>query len=260
MQSLVIIIILLSLIGVYINMSTTALPDPKLGEGRVEFQEANTTSGAENNEPIANNTITANLYDAIGNPVQTGSGLENGTQISNIKVNSGNEPDTRPTKWMNSSKKIKNQFGLTEENLSHEDNFPYDPEYMSNINSQNRLNSMIDVTTKRSKGIAQRGYVKPPTDTSGLNFSSRALAIIKNQVANQNKEIPYLNQSPSVVEFRKAPTIHRVLNDTMEFKVKPDYNAVNYSRDIVVNNNNANSKQYSESNNAINAMSNNNNF
>tara|TARA_Y100000741_G_scaffold355758_1_gene331594 strand:+ start:45 stop:851 length:807 start_codon:yes stop_codon:yes gene_type:complete len=267
MDSLVIVIILLSLIGIYINLGTkTELNMP-------EFKKkSNEISGGEDmpidkiQASIKDKQIPERvIYDPIGETYKTGDGLVTDNEIKNLKINTGNKPDTRPYKWMNSSKREINKYGLSIKSLSHEDNFPYNSEYMAYTQAQDNVRSKIDNAPKNPKGMGFRSQVILPKDETNfkenLKFNGRAIAILRNQVLNQNKNLPYMNKvNRHEIVDRASREIHRVINNKIELKDKPDESEVNVSRDASIITNKIKSGDHDESKNSIEMMRRNYNF
>ncbi len=266
MNSLVIAIILLSLIGIYINIGTkTELNMPEFKKKSNEIEEDKSMSVNDIQNKINKEIPKKLLYDEIGTPTETGDGLVSGKQIINLKVNSGSTPDTRPTKWMNQSKREMNKYGLSIKSLSHEDNFPYNSGYMAYTQSEDNLRSKIDIASKNPKGMGFRSQVILPKDETNfkenLKFNGRAIAIIRNQVSNQNKNLPYMNKVNShEIVHRATREIHRVIDDKIELKDKPDESAVNMSRDKSIISDKIKSEDHDESKNSIEMMRRNYNF
>ena len=268
MQSLVIVIILLSLIGIYINLGTkTELNIPEFNKENEENEENEDISPDDVSIDDIKNAINlkrAPKYDVVGNNFKTGEGLVPGKTIINVKINSGNDPDTR-NEIRNNYIKERNDYGLPINSLSHEDNFPYNAGYMSPIQARDNLNSKIDIASKNPKGMGARSQVILPKDETNfkenLKFNGRAIAILRNQVSNQNKNIPYTNKvNRHEIVHRASRQIHRIIKDTVELKDFPDEIEANSSRDASIIKDKINAKKYDESKNSIETMRNNYNF
>ena len=129
MQSLVIVIILLSLIGVYINLGTST------NLSRPEFKEDVSVDdiGNEITNVINGKNEEVKTFDEVGNSLKTGNGLKEGRELVNLNLKSLAVPNTRPDKWTNSSKNEIGEYGLVNNNLSYENNYPYNKTELSKI-------------------------------------------------------------------------------------------------------------------------------
>ena len=100
---------------------------------------------------------------------------------------------------------------------------------------------------------------KDPSKISNMGFEQRAIAIIRNQIANENKILPYLLQlNESEITSRASKTIHRVDNDSIEVQDKPDFSAQHKDQNLKAAINK--SKKHDESKHAIKTMAKNYNF
>ena len=231
MQSLVIVIILLSLIGLYINLGTiTDLRSPELKESTESTESLENLSADQIADKIVSEIDADTEFDKMGNSLKVGDGLSKDKQIINLNVDSAGAPNTRPYKWTTTTKKEINKYGLTKSSLSYKNNFPYDVNYLADTEAKDRLRSSENMA-RNPKAQAIRSQIVLPKDETqfkeGFNFMNRAIAIIRNQVANENKILPDVRKVDSQdVTHRAAKTIHRVDSDYMEVKVKPEINTV----------------------------------
>ena len=133
MQSIVIAIILLSIIGLYINLSSvTEMNKPELNR-----LEPDTVIVSENNQdkPIHENEIfeKSDLNSMWTNDsLAKTNGLKPGKTLVNIDAKT-DISGPRPTKWMNSTKREIDEHGLIKSNLSYKNNFPYNEDSLKNI-------------------------------------------------------------------------------------------------------------------------------
>lgn len=232
MQSLVIVIILLSLIGLYINLgSVTEMSSPELK--RVENKEISADDIAEK---IKEEIEDKQEFDRMGNSLKVGDGLEPGRRIINLNVTSRNAPNTRPDGWAPTTNRKIGKFGLVERALSYKNNFPYDANYLADIQAEDTLRSRVDTLARNPKAEAMRSQIILPEDESrfkgGYKFMDRAIAIIRNQVSNQNKIVPdILKIDSEEVSNRASKKIYRVTPSQLDIKIKPDIISVQAAHD-----------------------------
>jgi len=228
MQSLVIVIILLSLIGLYINLGTiTDLTAPELKESTESIENLSADKIADK---IISEIDADTDFDAMGNSLKVGDGLTKDKQLINLNVDSAGAPNTRPHKWTTSTKKEINKYGLTKSSLSYKNNFPYDVNYLADTEAKDRLKSSENMA-RNPKAQAIRSQIVLPKDETqfkeGFKFTDRAIAIVRNQVANENKILPDVRKIYSQdVMHRASKTIHRIDPDSIEVKVKPEINTI----------------------------------
>lgn len=232
MQSLVIVIILLSLIGLYINLgSITEMSSPELK------QEKNTNlSPDEIADKIIDEIEVTPEFDKMGNSLKVGNGLEPDKHIINLNVTSGNAPNTRPDKWTTTTKREIGKYGLVKNTLSYKNNFPYDVNYLADVQAKDTLRSKVSTMAKNPKAEALRSQIILPKDESqfkeGFKFMDRAIAIIRNQTANENKILPDVRKIDSdEVSNRASKKIYRVTPSQVEIKAKPDIMSIQAAHD-----------------------------
>lgn len=231
MQSLVIVIILLSLIGLYINLGTvTDLSTPEFNK-KIEDMSADKIA-----DKILEEIEKKSDFDSMGNSLKTGDGLDQGDKLVNLSVQKFNTPNTRPYAWTNTVKKDLNKYGVSNSKLSYRNNFPYDVNYLADVEAKDTLRSKADFMAKNGKSQAFRSQIVLPEDPSkfkeSYKFMDRATAIIRNQIANENKTLTDLHKvETSVISERGAKTIHRVDPDHIEVKPKPVLDTVKIAAD-----------------------------
>jgi len=231
MQSLLIVIILLSLIGIYINLGTA--PDLT----RPEFKEKT----IENLSPdkIADKIMEENEeqpFDKVGNSLDIGDGFTTDKKLINLNVTKSSAPDTRPDKWMSRSNREIGEHGLTENNLSYKNNFPYEIGDLDNVNAQETLESKINILGRKPKGEAYVSQIILPQDDSrfvnGYKFINRAISIARNQAANEHKILTDIRKiDPDRINERIQTKNSKIKYDDMEIKVKPGISTVQSARE-----------------------------
>lgn len=228
MQSLVIVIILLSLIGLYINLGT--ITDLTTPDFKVETESIENLSADKIADKIISEIDEDTDFDAMGNSLKVGDGLTKGKQIINLNVDSAGAPNTRPYRWTPSTKKEINKYGLTKSSLSYKNNFPYDVNYLADTEAKDRLRSTENMAGNPKAQAIRSQIVLPKDETQfkeGFKFMDRAIATVRNQVANENKILPDVRKVDSQgVMHRASKTIHRIDPDSMEVKVKPAINTI----------------------------------
>tara|TARA_B100001175_G_scaffold314654_1_gene324463 strand:- start:736 stop:1527 length:792 start_codon:yes stop_codon:yes gene_type:complete len=262
MQSLVTIIILLSLIGIYINLGTsTDLSRPEFNE--VADQGASIGDiGSEVTNVINENNEEVKTFDEIGNSLKTGNGLKEGSELINFNLNSLAVPNTRPDKWTNSSKNEIGNYGLVNNYLSHQNNYPYNERELSKINSREFIDSRVNVAPNRGgKSHALLSQIISPKEDSqyqnGYKFINRAIAIIKNQYANHNKILTDVRTvNAQEIANRASRTIRGITPKSIEIKSVPDILTAQSAKD----HSNAHAVLRDMSNHPVNEMMNNFNF
>jgi len=232
MQSLVIVIILLSLIGLYINLgSITEMSKPEL-----KVDENKNLSADEIADKIMEETEVTPEFDKMGNSLKVGNGLEAYKRIVNLNVTSGNAPNTRPDKWTTTTKREIGKYGLVKNTLSYKNNFPYDVNYLADVQTKDTLRSKVSTMARNPKAEALRSQIILPKDETqfkeGFKFMDRAIAIIRNQTANENKILPDVRKIDSnEVSNRVSKKIYRVTPSQVEIKAIPDIMSVHVARD-----------------------------
>ena len=238
MQTLVVVIILLSLLGVYINFSNnTELNRPELNKLQNVTEEEQNLTLDEIKDKIEEQMKIRLENDIMGNSTNTGDGLETDKKIVNLKVNSNNVQSVDNSGMKNFNKQAKNIYGLNQKSLSYENNFPYNQDYMSYTRAEDNIKSKIDIASKDPKGMGMRSQIILPQNESDFkenySFNNRAIAIIRNQIANENKNYTYINEvNNDEIAKRGSLQVHRVMPTTLEIKDKPDaidvYNTRSY--------------------------------
>lgn len=231
MHSLVVVIILLSLIGFYINLgSITAMSAPEL-----KREENKNMSPDEIAGKIMEETRTEPKFDKIGNSFGDTGGLEPGKRILNLNLTNGAVPNTRPYKWTTNTKREIGKYGLVKNTLSYKNNFPYDVNYLAGIQTKDTLRSKVATLARNPKEQAFRSQVVLPKDESqfkeGFKFTDRAIAIIRNQTSNENKLVLDVRKIDSdEVVNRASKKIYRV-GSHIEIKTIPDILTIQAAHD-----------------------------
>ena len=257
MQSLVIVIILLSLIGVYINLGTST------NLSRPEFKEDVSVDdiGNEITNVINGKNEEVKTFDEVGNSLKTGNGLKEGRELVNLNLKSLAVPNTRPDKWTNSSKNEIGEYGLVNNNLSYENNYPYNKTELSKINSKALNDSSVNTIARGGKehGLVSQ-IILPKEDSqyqNGYKFINRAIAIVRNQNANQNKILTDVRKvNAQEITNRASTSIRGVVPKSIEIKSKPDILTAQSAKD----HSNAHAVLRDMSNHPVNEMMNNFNF
>ena len=228
MQSLVIVIILLSLIGVYINLG-------KVSELNVpEFNKSLKDNSLEdkniydNDKGMSVDNITHHVreqiapqpkYDAIGNNLVDNikDGLTPGEKLINLKVQKGFAPNTIPSgAGTRPSSTVIGPYGLSISNLSYKNNFPYEEKYMADVSASANSKSIQNTTARNPKATPYIGEMVLPKDESkfkeGYSYTNRAYAVIRNQITNQNKNLRKILESDDTL-FKENIVLSKVLID-----------------------------------------------
>ena len=172
----------------------------------------------------------------MGNPTTVSNGLESDNRIINLNVTSGSAPNTRPEKWTTTTKREIGKYGLVKNTLSYKNNFPYDVNYLNKVQTSNSLSSKKSTMARQPKNESFRSQIILPKDESlfkeGYSYMNRAIAIIRNQTANENKILPDVRKIDShEVTNRASIKINQVSPDEIEVKVKPDILTVQSKHD-----------------------------
>ena len=275
MQSLVIVIILLSLIGVYINLGTVSelnVPEfnKSLEDNSLEDKNVYHNNKDMSVDDISHNsreqTVSKAKYDAIGNNLVDNKkkGLTPGEKLINLKVQKGFAPNTRPSgAGTRPSSTVIGPYGLSKSNLSYKNNFPYEEKYLTDVSASANSNSIQNSAARNPKGTPYIGEMVLPQDESrfkeGYSYTNRAYAVIRNQIANQNKNLLDNTINEKEISNRGSKKIHRVISDEMDIKDKPDLTNINNKRDENISNEKSNNK-HNEMSHFTNVMKNNYNF
>tara|TARA_B100000035_G_scaffold315414_1_gene335928 strand:+ start:1106 stop:1846 length:741 start_codon:yes stop_codon:yes gene_type:complete len=232
----------------------------KKNEEILSPENENSLSADNVSDKLAEKADEMKEFDEMGNNISENDGLTKGKEILNLKINpGGSAPNNRPDLLSNSSSIEVNNYGLKNNTLSYKNNFPYNSDYLKKVNSRDYSN--IKPLTE-GKGLAFRSQITLPekktTLKEGYGFFERAVAIIKNHVENENKDVPYLSRTRDDTYERGSKKIHRVNNGNLEVDIKPDALEINNMRQYNLNLDKE--KYYDESFNSINTMKNNYNF
>ena len=242
MQLIVIVIVLLSFIGVYINMYSKSdlltsdfskIPNERFLEEII-------------NPEITNPEITESekMFDAIGNNISgEATKMRAGKLILDTNVTNGGEPYTRPDGWAGNSGPKRDTNGLTLNNLSYKNNYPYNSSEFIDVNPSETLKSKMEQPLNRSKGITFAGSEVFPGDANKLksgkiDYMKRAIEIIKSHVPFENKDLTNIQKINSN-EFliRNANKIGTILPEYIETKNKPDFDVINTKRNVILSQN-----------------------
>ena len=230
MQSIVVVIILLSLIGLYINISVDNLVKPELKKDERENISVDDVA-----QMIAENIDPEPEFDSMGNSLKVGNGLEEGKRIINLGVQDGNAPNTRPGKWTSTTKKPFDENGIVRETLSYKNNFPYNVNDVATVIAPATLGSMMN-TARWHKGEQIVSQIILPNNPDRFDanniFFNRATNIAKAKVAHTEKNHPYmLEVNSGEIGQRASKKIHRVMPKDIDLKDNPDFMSINAARD-----------------------------
>lgn len=276
MQSLVIVIILLSLIGVYINLGTVSELNVPEFNNSLEENSLEDKNVYHDNKDVTVDDISHHVreqitprpkYDAIGNNLvdDTKDGLTPGEELINLKVQRGFAPNTRPSgAGTRPSSTVIGPYGLSKSNLSYKNNFPYEEKYLADVSASANSKSIQNSTARNSKATPYIGEMVLPKDESrfkeGYSYTNRAYAVVRNQIANQNKNLlDNHTYDEKEISNRGSKKIHRVMPDEMHIKVKPDLTSIKNERTENISNEKSNNK-HNEISHFTNVMKNNYNF
>ncbi len=206
-------------------------------------------------------------YDVIGNNLVDNKkqGLTPGDELINLRVQKGFAPNTRPSgAGTRPSSTVIGPYGLSQSNLSYKNNFPYEERYLADISVDANSKSRKDTMARNPKGTPYIGEMVLPQDESsfkeGYSYANRAYAVVRNQIANQNKHLPDTRRlNEQEIHNRGSKKVHRVTPDEMDIKVKPDLTNINNKRDENISNEKSSNK-HNEPSHLVNVMKNNYNF
>ena len=241
MQLIVIIIVLLSFIGVYINKYSvsnllrselSSVPNEKLID-EIIIPEKYNESNKETKEP----KIT---YDEIGNEISDiKTIMQAGKLILGTTVTSGSEPYSKPGNWAGNAGPARDINGFTENFTSYKNNYPYKNEEFKDINSADFLKSKTEQPLNRSKGNSYIGSEVFQGDAAKLkdvkiNYTRRAIDILKNRVTFENKDLPDMQKIQSKeVLIRNSKKIANVLPSFIETRNVPNLNSIQSNLDKI---------------------------
>tara|TARA_B100000212_G_scaffold338460_2_gene315037 strand:- start:20606 stop:21448 length:843 start_codon:yes stop_codon:yes gene_type:complete len=279
MQSLVIVIILLSLIGVYINLGTVSelnvpefnksledksLEDNSLADKNVYHNKGMSVDDISHH--IREQTVSDAKYDAIGNNLVDNikDGLTPGEELINLKVQKGFAPNTRPSgAGTRPSSTVIGPYGLSKSNLSYKNNFPYEEKYLADVSASAKSNSIQNSAARNPKATPYIGEMVLPQDESRFkedySYTNRAYAIVRNQIANQNKNLLNNTTNEKEISNRGSKKIYRVTPDEMYIKDKPNLMSIKNKIDENSSKEKSNNK-HNEISHFTNVMKNNYNF
>tara|TARA_Y100000992_G_scaffold297227_1_gene260520 strand:- start:1110 stop:1919 length:810 start_codon:yes stop_codon:yes gene_type:complete len=251
MQSLVIVIILLSLIGLYINLGSTSELNGSIFSKPLEdknvYHNKGVRVGPEGTMDYVAEQQIPPKCDTTGNFLVENKkkGLTPGKELINLKVEKGSVPNTR--QCVAGTKPCLTPYGLRKLNLSFKNNFLHDEKYCANISAASKCKSTKDTIARNSKPTPYIGRIALPQNESKskerYSYTNRAFAVIKNQNANQNKNLPDIKSlNEEEINIRGCKKIHRVKTGGMVIKVKPNMTTINNKRDENICNEKLNNK------------------
>jgi hypothetical protein len=248
MQLIVIIIVLLSFIGVYINKySVSDLLKPELFKIDNEelIEEIEKIKYREQPKKEINKDEQKKLYDEMGNVIiEDKQIMEAGKLMLSTNIATGSEPYSRPRNWAGNAGPKRDINGFTLNNTSYKNNYPYKNEEFKDLNSSEFLKSKTEQPLNRTKGNSYIGSEVFQGDAAKLtdvkiNYSNRAIEILKNRVTFENKDIPDMQKIQSKeILIRNSKKISNVLPSFIETRNVPDMNTVQSNLDKI----NANDK------------------
>ena len=239
MQLIVIVIVLLSFIGLYINMySGIESLTSDLGKIPNESLMERIINTENTSEEI---TESKKLFDDMGNIISEDTAkMQAGKLILDTIVTNGGEPYTRPDGWAGNSGPKRDTNGLTLNNLSYRNNYPYKSSEFIDVNSNETLKSKLDQPLNRSKAIAYAGSEVFPGDANKLKsgkieYMKRAIEIIKSRVPYENKDLPNMQEiNPTKISTVNAKKIGTILPDYIVTKNKPNFEVINTKRNVIL--------------------------
>ena len=252
MQSLTIFIILLSLIGIYINLSgKTHLADPEFHkikeviyeQGDMQDKNLNEISTNENIDKIIkslDNEDETNVaeepaekkvyYNEIGEKIESmgDGGLKAGNIPINSRVDLGKAPSAKVMGYSRPSNFVLDDNNLKVDNTTYDNlSFPYKSNSFKLEGADSRISNITNVYAKNPKGSAQVGAIVLPKDESdfseNMKYINRAVAIYRNGISNQNKLLPDVSTiSSAAIQERGTKKLGYEIPDYIDIKSRPD--------------------------------------
>ena len=204
-------------------------------------------------------TESGKMFDDMGNNISDdATKMRAGKLILDTNVTNGGEPYTRPEGWAGNSGPKRDINGLTLNNVSYKNNYPYKSSEFIDVNPSETLKSKMDQPLNRTKAIAYAGSEVFPGDANKLksgkiNYSKRALEIIKSHVPADTKDLPNMQKiNSNQISIRNSDKIGTILPDYIETKNKPNFDVINTKRNVIL------AKNVSEPFNTTNSVNNSN--
>lgn len=263
MQSLVIVILLLSLIGFYINLNSNhKLKEPEFNketeEENVETKEGEGCRELSDLERERERDRQAELHDtvdfAITNNLQNNSIHDIVELTKREKAYDINYDNILP------SDRKENKFGIADHSLSHENNFPYDHKMLKSVDAENIYNSKRNVVARRNPEAAMIGYARRAPSGEhwhGVEFTKTNKNISEKLIKYRNNNL--LDHNQKEIRDPRKENSNRLIPNPVKSIIKPDSRGIDSQRNSYLANQRLNST-HSETEHMIKEMKSNYNF
>ena len=245
---------MLSLVGIYINLKENRIESlPEYAQESLPSDDrptfASTIDSNRGEEYVSENLNTVK-FDEMGNKLSTsGDGLTAGSNLINTKSKNGGAPGVRLADFAGASAlKINNtHYGADVENITLKNpGLPFNvfPEYQ--LGSLEPISSRENVENqgpfRTSKVDATLGQIYTPSEDFVTpstfrqpTLSHNKLNLSKPLLQRTNKlDVSLMNVDRKRISERNSNKISRVLPDTWEVSDKPNFGAINATKDFNV--------------------------
>ena len=256
MRYIFVVIVLLSFIGIFINLTGADTPDRNVLQ---EFkQEQLPTDNPHKNEDIARENLGEQFvdeqlelpkYDAMGNKINTkgNNGLKSGRSLVNTKGKNGGVPTTRLGDYASASalRVVDNDFGTPERIVTLKNSgLPF------TTYADYELGSLEPVSAKdmednpgpmrTSKVESHLGQIYTPEPDFVPESTFRQPTLNHNRLDVKAPILQRTNKLETVymgaidrdkLNDRNAKIVHRVMSDTWEVNDKPNVNIISADKD-----------------------------
>lgn len=264
MRYIFVVIVLLSFLGIYINLTGPDTPVKKsnnlqmieeksLNEEPVKIENDTKDKTPEQSVNLGENFVKQKLapkrFDSMGNKINTtgGSTLTPGKNLVNTRVKNGGVPTTRLADFAGASalRVIDNDFGSPERIVTLKNaGLPW------TVYANYELGSLIPVSAKDvennqpplrgGKSLAELGQVSMSGPDVVREGTFRQPTLFQNKLSSQKKlinrqddELPiYIgNVDRQKINERNSKSISRVIPDEWSYSNRPDFNVPNFEKD-----------------------------
>ena len=238
MQPLILLIVMLSFIGLYINLTGfNKFSSAELLETNSEkkpFDPLDESGASTDYDLIYKKPI----FNEMGDTNSRTNGLIPGKELVDVIIANGSAPDTRPDKAYGASSQRLDKHGMPNFGLPYNTYYPYKNNALEPVSASDVSNKNSHDWTREPKVMAQLGLTINPVDESKTRETTKnfyqASAIIRNALANDNKNLLSIGKiDRDLHKERNEPQKNLTIPDKISVKNKPNVENNKAARDIM---------------------------
>jgi hypothetical protein len=238
MQPLIILIVMLSFIGLYINLTGfNKFSSAELLEENLEKTQVDPLDESIVSEDYDKN-YKKPIFNEMGDTDSRKNGLIPGKELFDVMIEKGSAPHTRPNRSYGASAQRIDKKGMPNGGLPYNTYYPYNDKALEPVTANDISNNNSHEWVREPKAMAQLGLTINSTDESKTREATKnfyqASAIIRNALANDNKNlIPIDEIDRGLHAERNEPQKNVTIPDKMSVKNKPSVENNKAARDIM---------------------------